>query len=74
MIKWPHARDNGMMGPVTGTWRGDVASCVKAEHKTPLPVCKFGFCSTVEVGKMYYSVVWLLKIMSTSRVIVLEAD
>ena len=31
-------------------------------------VCKFRFCSTVEVGKMYYSVGWLLKIMSTSRI------
>ena len=31
-------------------------------------------CSTVEVGKIYYSVRWLLKIVSTSRVTVLEVD
>ena len=29
-------------------------------------VCKFRSCSTVEVGKMYYSVGWLLKMLSTS--------
>ena len=36
--------------------------------------CKVRSRSTVEVGKMYYSAWWLLKIVSTSWVIVLEVD
>ena len=73
VIKWPHARDNGVMGAVNGRTKGRYIELCKggAQNAT---VCEFCFCSTVEVGKMYYSVGWLLKIMSTSRVIVLEAD
>ena len=40
----------------------------------PLYASKVRSCSTIEVGKMYYSVGWLLKIVSTSRVIALEVD
>ena len=54
--------------------RVDRASCVKAEHKTPSYASSVLVYSTEEVGKMYYSVRWLLKKMSTSQVIVLEAD
>ena len=37
-------------------------------------LCKFHSYSTVEIGEMYYSVGWLLKILSTSQVIMLEDD
>ena len=46
--------------------------CTGGAQNTTL--CKFRSYSTVEIGKMYYSVGWLLKILSTSRVIRLEAD
>ena len=72
MIKWPHACDNGMMGLVNGHTKGYSELC-KGGAQNAI-VGKFRFCSTVEVGKMYYSVGWLLKIMSTSRVIALEDD
>ena len=35
VIKCPHVRDNGVMGLVNGRTWGDIASCVKAEHKMP---------------------------------------
>ena len=47
--------------------KGDIAGCVKAEHKHHL--MQVLFCSTAKVGKMYYSVRWLLKIMSTSQLL-----
>ena len=47
-------------------------TCVQAEHK--MPPCASSVLSNVEIGKMYYSVGWFLKILSTSRVIALEAD
>ena len=37
-------------------------------------VCKVRSCSTVEVGKIYYPVGWLLKMVSNTRVIMLEVD
>ena len=37
-------------------------------------VCKVRCRGTVKIGKMYYSFGWLLKMVSTSQVIVLEVD
>ena len=49
--------------------KDDTASCVKVEHKTPL------YASSVFVAlKRLDSVGWVLKIMSTSRDIVLEVE
>ena len=73
VIKWPHARDNGMMGLVNGRTKGWYSELCKGRAQNAI-VCKFCFCSTEEVGKMYYSVRWLLKIVSTSRDIALEVD
>ena len=51
--------------------RGDIVSYVKAEHEKPLYASSV-LVAHVVVGKMCYSVGWLLT--STSRVTVLEAD
>ena len=72
VIKRPHARDNGVTKLVNGRTKGWKSELSKGGAQNAI-VCKFRFCSTEEVGKMYYSVGWLLKIMSTSRVIALEA-
>ena len=60
VIQWPHVHDNGVTEPVNGR--------MKEESRE---LCKGG---NVEVGKMYYSVGWLLTTVSTSRVIMLEVD
>ena len=72
VIKRPHAHDNGATKQANGHMKGWKSELCKGGTQNAI-VCKFRFCSTEEVGKMYYSVGWLLKIMSTSRVIVLEA-
>ena len=51
---------------------GDIASCVKAAPSYASSV--FVALKRLERCISYYSVGWLLKIMSTSRVIALEAD
>ena len=73
MIKWLHACDSGMIGLVNGSKKGWYSELCKGRAQNAT-ICKFRSCSTVEVGKMYYSVGWLLKIVSTSWLIVLEAD
>ena len=60
------ARDNGVMGLVNGRSRSKGELCKRGAQNAT--VCKFRFCSTVEFGKMYYSVGWLFKIVSTSRI------
>ena len=62
-----------MTEPLNGRTKEEFRELCKggAQNAT---VCKVRSCSTVEVGKMYYSVGWLLKIVSTSRVIMLEVD
>ena len=75
VIKWPHACDNGVM-TLYSKWPHEevIYSKLCKSRAQNATVCKFHSCSTVEVGKMYYSVMWLWKIMSISQVIVLEAD
>ena len=62
-----------MTEPVNGHTKEEFREMCKggAQNAT---VCKVHSCSIVEVGEMYYSVGWLLKIMSTSRIIALEVD
>ena len=62
-----------MTEPVKGCMREEFRELCKggAQNAT---VCKLCSCSTVEVGEIHYSVGWLLKIVSTSRVIALEVD
>ena len=71
VIQWPHARDNGVTEPVNGRIKEEFRELCKggAQNAT---VCKVRSCSTVMVGKIYYSVRWLLKMVSISRVITLE--
>ena len=73
MIQWPYARDNGVTEPVNGSMIEELRELCKGRAQNT-NVCKVPSCSTVDVGKMYYSVEWLLKIVSTSRVITLEVN
>ena len=67
VIKWCMHMTMAWWGPVNGRTEGWCSELCKNRAQNAI-VCKFRFYSTVEVGKMYYSVGWLLK-MSTSRVI-----
>ena len=66
-------RDNGVTEQVNGRTKEEFRELCKVGPQNAT-VCKIRSCSTVEVGKMYYSVGWLLKIVSTRRVITLEVD
>ena len=65
--------DIGVTEAVNGRMKGGFGGLCRggAQNAT---VSKFRSHNTVEVGKVYYTVGWLLKVVSTSRVIVLEVD
>ena len=73
MIKWLRVHENGVTEPVNGRTKEEFRELCEGRAQNAT-ACKVRSCSTVEVGKMYYSVKWLLKTVSTSRVIALEAD
>ena len=54
MIEWPHVRDNGVTEPVNGRTKVEFGELCEggAQNAT---VCKVRSCSTVEIGKMYYT-------------------
>ena len=63
------------MHMTTGKWlhEGGTRRVCTGEAQTTT-VCKVCCRGAVKIGKMYYSVGWLLKMLSTSQVIVLEVD
>ena len=66
-------RDNGVTEPVNGSTKEKFRELSTGGVQNAT-VCKVCSRSAVEVGKMYYCAGWLLKIVSTSRVIVFEVD
>ena len=71
LIYWQNAHDSSKK--VNGHMKGRFKelSISGAQNTT---ICKFCSRGTVKIGKMYYSVGWLLKMLSKSRLLGLEVD